>query len=174
MQCSSYLCCLTWHLHRCPTRQGRGGGNTLPTMRCDPPEGAPPRGRSGHSVRNRTPVRGRRWLHHKPVPVSCRAGRTAAERGSLRVVAPAARAGRAPRRPPAGKQPAHARAWWGGGNRGRIAGRAKSSQAPRASVAPNYRLPGSSQLVAQIPGSQELPAGNQNHCPSPTRAPTPP
>ena len=39
----------------------------------------------------------------------------------------------------------------------------RSSQAPRASVAPNYRLPGSSQLVAQIPGSQLLPAGNQNH-----------
>ena len=39
-----------------------------------------------------------------------------------------------------------------------------NSQAPRASVAPNYQFPKRSQLVAQIPDYRLLPTGNQNHC----------
>ena len=39
-----------------------------------------------------------------------------------------------------------------------------NSQAPRASVAPNYQFPKRSQLVAQIPSYRLLPTGNQNHC----------
>jgi hypothetical protein len=38
-----------------------------------------------------------------------------------------------------------------------------NSQAPRASVAPNYQFPKRSQLVAQIPDYRLLPTGNQNH-----------